>query len=262
MQEFMVNAALAGFFLSIIIGPVGSIVIWKRMSYFGDSISHAALLGVAIGLFLDINLIISSIFISLLFSVLLFSLKSKQNNDTLLGIIAHSSLALALLLLSFMKSVRVDLMAYLFGDILLIDNQDLLVLFIIAITGLFWIIRIWDSLILITISRDLAKASAIKVKNIEFQFLLMLSLIVAVSIKIIGVLLITALMIIPAASARSIAKSPKQMAIISSFISMISVILGLTISLFVDLPAGPSIVVTSLFVFLILNLQNKKNSSI
>ena len=253
IDDFFVRALLAGIGLALMAGPLGCFVIWKRMAYFGDTLSHGALLGVALGLLFELHLELSVFLVCSLIAVTLFLLQRRASisSDALLGILAHASLAIGLVVLSLMTWIRVDLMGLLFGDILAVSQRDLTV-----ITGTLVITSIvlaltWRSLFAATVSRELAEAEGLNPQRAEIIFMLLIASVIAVAIKIVGVLLITSLLIIPAATARRISLSPGQMMLVSSIIGVFAVVLGLTGSLNLDTPSGPSIVVASVGLFLI-----------
>ena len=249
----IVRAILAGAGLALIAGPLGCFVIWKRLAYFGDTLSHGALLGIALGLLFELNLELSVFVICTLVATTLLILqrRSSISSDALLGILAHASLAIGLVVLSLMTWIRVDLLGLLFGDILAVSKSDLWMIgATILVTGAVLAI-IWRSLFAVTVSRELAEAEGIRAQTVEIMFLLLIAAVIAIAIKIVGVLLITSLLIIPAAAARRISITPGQMMIVSSVVGVVSVILGLLGSLNLDTPSGPSIVVAAVVCFLL-----------
>ena len=253
IDDFFVRALLAGIGLALMAGPLGCFVIWKRMAYFGDTLSHGALLGVALGLLFELHLESSVFLVCSLIAVTLFLLQRRASisSDALLGILAHASLAIGLVVLSLMTWIRVDLMGLLFGDILAVSHHDLTVIAgTLVITGALLSLT-WRSLFAATVSRELAEAEGLNPLRAEIIFMLLIASVIAVAIKIVGVLLITSLLIIPAATARRISLSPGQMMLVSSIIGVLAVSLGLTGSLNLDTPSGPSIVVASVGLFLI-----------
>ena len=253
IDDFFVRALLAGIGLALMAGPLGCFVIWKRMAYFGDTLSHGALLGVALGLLFELHLELSVFLVCSLIAVTLFLLQRRASisSDALLGILAHASLAIGLVVLSLMTWIRVDLMGLLFGDILAVSHHDLTVIAgTLVITSALFSLT-WRSLFAATVSHELAEAEGLNPRRAEIIFVLLIASVIAVAIKIVGVLLITSLLIIPAATARRISLSPGQMMFVSSIIGVLAVALGLTGSLNLDTPSGPSIVVASVGLFLI-----------
>ncbi|PID43750.1 MAG: zinc ABC transporter permease [Proteobacteria bacterium] len=253
-MEFIFNGLVAGLSLAVVAGPLGCFVVWRRMSYFGDTMAHSALLGITLGLLFSIDLTLAVIAVSVgIASLLTVLMKSKQlASDTLLGILAHSSLALGLIALSFMPDVRVDINGFLFGDLLAVSTTDVFW----SITGgvlVLAIIRfLWLRLLMITIDEDLARVEGQNVGLLKFVLLLLISVVIAIAIKIVGVLLITSMLIIPAATARRIARTPESMALIASGLGVVSVITGFSMSYFLDTPVGPSIVSCGFFLFLLI----------
>ncbi|HEX5636162.1 MAG TPA: iron chelate uptake ABC transporter family permease subunit, partial [Gammaproteobacteria bacterium] len=202
MDDFIIRALLAGMLVMLIAAPMGCMVVWRRMAYFGDTLSHAALLGTALGLMLHIAPWVGVLAIGVSISVLLVALQRKTDisTDTLLGILAHAGLAIGLVMLALLREqgVRVDLMAYLFGDILAVNNQDLLWMFGVVVFSAIALLKMWQSLLSIAVHEELARSEGVAVERLRLFFMLLMVLVVAVAMKIVGVLLITALLIIPA----------------------------------------------------------------
>ncbi|PCH63771.1 MAG: hypothetical protein COC19_00660 [SAR86 cluster bacterium] len=252
--DFVLYALFAGISIALVSGPLGSFVIWRRMSYFGDTLAHSALLGVALGLIMDINLQLSIILSCVVFALALVVLEKNKtvSTDTLLGILAHSTLALGVLVLALYDSARVNLEAYLFGDLLTISSSDLtwVLLSCAVIALILW--RYWNQLLSITVHAELAEIEGLDVRKLNLLLVILVAMTIAVSMKIVGVLLITSLLIIPPAAARQISKTPEQMAIIASVIGSLAVLLGLSMAFVLDTPVGPSIVVVACAAFFVL----------
>ena len=250
IDSYILNALYAGICVSIIGGGLGCFVIWKRMAYFGDSLSHSSLLGIALGIALGINTTIGTFFICCLFAGLLVYLQNKRilSNDTLLGILAHSSLSIGIVSISLLeKTVNLD--SYLFGDILTVTSNELVWFFIATLFVITVLYFIWQKLVLLTIDENIAKSEKVNTNVIWAVFLTLLIIFVATCVKIVGILLVTSMLIIPAASARQISKSPLQMAVFSSLIGVLSVVLGLFLSIFFDTPTGPTVIMTLVIIF-------------
>ena len=262
LDDFFIRAIVGGMGVAVVAGPLGCFVIWRRLAYFGDTLSHSALLGVALALLLELNITFTVFCLSVVVAMLLMLLQRRASlsSDALLGLLAHSALAVGLVVLAFMTWVRVDLMGFLFGDILAITRADLMMIWFGGVAVLIALIKIWRPLFAATVSYELAIAEGTKPDLANIVFTVLLAAVIAVSMKIVGVLLITALLIIPAAAARRFSKSPEQMALIAIIIGVFSVWLGLSGSLEFDTPAGPSIVVAALsfFIFSILPLPKLK----
>lgn len=262
MDDFIINALLAGFGLALLAGPLGCVVVWRRMAYFGDTLAHSALLGVALAVAAEVLPIIGVAVVGMVLASLLFWLEKKQelSTDTLLGIMSHSALALGLIVLSYAQNQgsNVDLMAYLFGDILAVSRDELVWIYAGAVLVLSIFVYLWRDLLSISVHEELARTDGVSVNRTRFMFMLLLALTVAVAIKVVGVLLITALLIIPAASARLYSKTPLQMVLLSMIFAILSVLLGLTSSLYLDTPAAPSIVLAASMVFFASNLVRSR----
>jgi zinc transport system permease protein len=251
MIDFLLYALLAGIGVAAVAGPLGCFVVWRRMAYFGDTLAHSALLGVAMGVLLNIDLGISVALICLLMALGLVALEQQEilALDTLLGILSHASLAAGLVVISLLSDVRVDLMSLLFGDLLSVTKADLMVIYIGAGIAILLLATLWKSLINITVEPELAAVEGVNVARVRTALMVITALVIAIAMKIVGVLLITALLIIPAATARRISSTPESMAVIASLVAMLSVVSGLAASWYIDTPAGPSIVISSTLLF-------------
>ena len=253
LDDFFIRAVVGGVGVALLAGPLGCFIVWRRLAYFGDTLAHSALLGVAMALLLDMNITLTVFIISVIVSMLLVLLQRKANlsSDALLGLLAHATLAVGLVVLGFMTWVRVDLMGFLFGDILAITVQDIVVIWCGGITVIILLSVIWKTLLASTVSYDIAVAEGLRPDLANFAFMVLMAGVIAISMKIVGVLLITALLIIPAATSRKFSASPEIMAVLASILGASSVWLGLEGSLEWDTPAGPSIVVAALAFFVI-----------
>ncbi len=251
MEDFLLRAGLAGLGVALTAGPLGCFVVWRRMAYFGDSLAHSALLGVALGFALGTDLNVTILIVCLGFALLLVLLQSKGAlaTDTALGILSHSALALGIVAIAMMEWLRVDLMGYLFGDILSVGWRDVAWIYAgaaFSLAGLAWM---WRDLLRATIHEDLALAEGVPCARLRLIFMMLIALTVAIAMQVVGILLITALLIIPAAAARPFARSPEQMALLAAFIGALSVFGGLGASLILDSPSGPSIVLAAAVLF-------------
>ena len=253
MDEFLLRALLGGVLVALVSAPLGCLVVWQRMAYFGATLSHAALLGIALGLAFELDLRLSILLVSLLIVVLLMLIQRFRtlSSDTILGILAHSSLAFGLLALSMMPWLRVDLMGYLFGDILTVNWHDIGWIFAGSVLVIVVLAKIWQPLLSIIIHADLAWVDGHNRDRFHLIFLLLISVTVAVSMQVVGLLLIVSLLIIPPASARMFSNSPEQMLIGAGVVGVISVVSGLGMSMSLDTPAGPSIVACGSIIFML-----------
>jgi zinc transport system permease protein len=243
LDDFMLRAALAGIGTALAAAPLGCFVVWRRMAYFGDATAHAAILGVALSLALSLPVFAGAMAVALVMATAVTTLTGRgYAMDTLLGVMAHSALALGLVAVSVLNGVRIDLMAYLFGDILSVSRADLGVIWGGALLVLGLMAWRWSALLTATLSPDLARAAGIDPRRESLVLTLALAVVVAVAIKVVGVLLITALLIIPSAAARPFARTPEAMAALAAAIGMVSAWGGLHLAYVADTPAGPSIV--------------------
>ncbi|EAR56270.1 putative ABC-type Mn2+/Zn2+ transport system, permease component [Photobacterium sp. SKA34] len=257
MIEFLLPALIAGIGIAILAGPLGSFVVWRKMAYFGDTLSHASLLGIALGFLFNINLNLALVICCLVLAVILVTLQKQRYvaTDTLLGILAHSALSLGLVAVSFLDNVRIDLMSYLFGDLLAVTTNDLLWIYCGGAVVLALLIYLWRPLLSMTISEEMAQVEGVNVDLMRLLLMLMVGMVIAVAMKFVGALIITSLLIIPAATARRFSHSPESMAVFASIIGAIAVVLGLAMSWHYDTPAGPSVVVSAAAMFILSQLK-------
>lgn len=253
MLEFLFPSILAGLGIALIAGPLGSFVVWRKMAYFGDTLAHASLMGLALGFLLEINLYLALLICCLMLAVLLVTLQKQKlvATDTLLGILAHSALSLGLVAVSFLDNVRVDLMSYLFGDLLAVSPTDLVFIYGGAAAVALVLAIFWRPLLSTTVNEDLAAVDGINIDLMRLVLMLMVGIVIAVGMKFVGALIMTSLLIIPAATARKFAQTPEQMAFIASGIGSLAVLGGLSLSWFYDTPAGPSVVITATAMFML-----------
>jgi zinc transport system permease protein len=256
-EEFFLRALAGGMGVALVAGPLGCFVVWRRMAYFGDALAHSALLGVALGLLLSIHPILGVLGAGTVLAVAFTFLQKQQQfaADTVLGLLAHSALALGLVALGLMENMRIDLMGYLFGDVLALSWNDVAMIYAGAALVLGAFALIWRRLLAVTVEPELAQAAGIDPLLIRLAFSLLLAIVVAMAMQVVGVLLITALLIIPAATARRFSTNPEQMAVLAALFGALSVLLGLSGSLRFDSASGPSIVVAAMCLFLLANLS-------
>jgi zinc transport system permease protein len=255
LDDFLIRAAIAGIGVALAAGPLGCFVVWRRMAYFGDATAHAALLGVTLALALELP-VVAGIGLSSLAMALAVSAASGRTYamDTMLGVASHAALAAGLVAVSFIQGVRVDLIGYLFGDILAVTRADLGVIYAGAALVAALLLWRWKPLLVSTLDEDLAAASGYAPARERLILTLALAVLVAVSIKVVGALLITAMLIVPAAAARPIARTPERMAALAAIIGSLSVLLGIAGSWRFDTPTGPSIVVAAVACLIASNL--------
>lgn len=247
MDELLLRALAAGFGLAAVAGPLGCFVVWRRMAYFGDTLAHAALLGIVAGLLLGVNLALGVAAVCVAIALTLAAAEGggRLPSDTVLGILSHGALAAGLVLLSLMERVRVDLMGWLFGDILAVSAADL---------GWVWgggsavvaaLVLVWRPLVAMTVDEDLARVEGHPVALARVALMLLVALVVAAAMKVVGILLVTAMLVVPAAAARRLARTPEQMAVLAALAGAVAVAAGLGASWRYDTPSGPSIVVAA-----------------
>lgn len=256
MDEFLIRALAAGVGLALVAGPLGCIVVWRRMAYFGDTLSHSALLGVALGFLAGIGASAGIIIVCLTIAVALTLLQEQRRlaSDTLLGIISHSTLSLGLVAVAILGSVRVDLLSYLFGDILAVDTGALYAIWgggAVVLAALAWI---WRPLLALTVDEDLARVEGVPVRWVRLGFTLLIAVTIALAMKVVGILLVTSLLIIPAATARRFVRTPEGMAGLAALCGVGAVAAGLAASMMADLPTGPAVVAAGALLFLISQL--------
>ena len=253
MDDFFIRAIIAGVGVALVAGPLGCYIVWRRLAYLGDTLSHAGLLGIALALLFQINITLSIFLVSVFVSLALIFLQRRVtlSSDALLGLLAHSTLAFGMVALSFMTWIRVDLMGFLFGDILAVTPFDIAIIWGGGLCVLIVLTIFWKSLFAATVNLELAQAEGMNPEQANIIFMLLLAVVIAISMKIVGVLLITSMLIFPAAIARRFATGPEQMALLSAIVGIIAVFGGLFASLQWDTPAGPSIVVTSSVLFIL-----------
>ena len=263
MDDFFVRALLGGTGVALAAGPVGCLIVWRRMVYFGAALAHSALLGVALGFLLGIDLTVGIVALCVLLALLFAGLERRHllPTDTLLGVLAHVALAVGLVVVAFLSGLRVDLMGYLFGDILAVTDTDLAVIVALAAVTLAGTALLWRSLLSCTVDEDLAAVEGVPVTGVRFGFVLLVAGVVAIGMKIVGMLLILSLIIIPAAAARRFSATPEQMVAIAMLIGVLSVVIGLYASLLWDLPSGPLVVVTAAVFFAVIQILPRRRLS-
>jgi zinc transport system permease protein len=253
LLDFMARSVVAGMGIALVAGPLGSIIVWRRMANFGDALAHSTLLGLCFALLLNIHIYIglTSVCILVACSLALFSRQRHLANDTILCMLAYATLAIGLILATVLKGIRVDLLGYLYGDILSVNNTDLIWIYCVDAIVFLSFLKIWHPILSMTVHEDLAKVEGVPVLAMQWTLVVIMAIVFSVAMKLVGILLITALLIIPASVARQLATTPEKMAIIASIVGMISVFGGIQISFKWDWPAGPAIVVVAMALFVV-----------
>lgn len=254
MDEFLLRAVAGGIGVALAAGPLGCVLVWRRMAYFGAALSHSALLGVAFGFLLGINLTVGILLFCLLLALLLSALERQRllASDTLLGILAHGALAAGLVTVAFMEHLRIDLLGYLFGDVLAVGRGDLVLIYAMATVTLAVLAFIWRPLLSCTVNEELAAVEGIPVRRVNLVFVMMVAAVIAVGMKVVGMLLVVSLLVVPAAAARALARTPEQMALGAAGIGALSVLGGIGASVQWDVPAGPAVVTCAVLAFAVL----------
>lgn len=258
--DFIAKALLAGSGIALAAGPLGSIMVWRRMANFGDALGHTTLLGVCLAALLNIHLYLGLFALCILTAMMLAGLSRQKQlaNETLLTILAQSILAFGLIFATHLEGIRIDLLGYLFGDILSVDNYDLLWILGVDVLVIAVLFTIWPNVLRMIIHEDLARVEGVPVDYIKWSLMILLASIFAIAMKLVGALLITALLIIPASSARKFAKTPEMMAFLGSLLGVLAVIVGIGLSNYSDIPTGPAIVAMAFAIFILTLLFPKK----
>ena len=253
LDDFLFRALLAGIGIALVTGPLGCFVVWRRMSFFGDTLSHSALLGVLLSVAFNLNISLTIFAVSSLIALILLRLQKTTNlpNDALLGLLSHSALAVGMVVLGFLSFIRFDIMGLLFGDILSVNIYDLLAIWIGGAFILLVLWYIWKPLFASTVNYELAEAEGMNPERVNAIFTILLAALIAISIKMVGLLLITGMLIIPTTMARNLSNNPKKMVILSIIGGLLSVFIGLYTSFEINTSSGPTIVVVALILFIL-----------
>jgi zinc transport system permease protein len=256
---FIRRALVASVIVGILCPFVGNFVVLRRMSFFSDAIAHAAFAGIAAGILLDIDLSVSSIAVAVLiaFVIAFLSERTTLSHDTVIGIAFSGAIASGMLIIGMMKGYRADIFTFLFGDILAITGTDLVLIFCIGLVTIITLLIFFKPLLQITFNRDLARVEGINVRFFEYLLFFIIALVVTISLKIIGIILVTSLLIVPSAAARNIAPTMKSLFILSCVFGVLSGIIGLMCSVYLNTPSGPMIVMTSIVFFILTLLKSR-----
>ncbi len=253
VPDFMARAMLAGAGVAIVAGPLGSFMVWRRMAYFGEALAHSSLLGVVLGIVLGVMPWLTVLALSLVVAILLYLMEQSRRAtlDSAIGIVAHGALAVGLVLLAFVESARLDLFSYLFGDVLAVTRQEVWLIYgggalVLGVLAIFW-----HPMLSVVVNEEVASVEGVNVTTTKIAHLMILAVVVAAAMKVVGVVLIVALLIAPASAARQLANSPEQMAVFASLAGVMAVAIGLWGSYQFDTPAGPSIVVAAIGLFIL-----------
>jgi zinc transport system permease protein len=259
MDDFTLRALIAGCGLALAMGPLGVFVVWRRMAYFGDTLAHSALLGVALGFAFGVAPItgVIAVCVALALALLLLRRNRVLAEDTLLGVLAHSSLSLGVVAVALVGAVRIDLMSYLFGDILAVSWGEIASIYGGVTLVLIALVFLWRPFLSLTVHEELARVEGVDALRTQIAFMVLIALVIALAMKLVGMLLVTALLILPAACVRRFARTPEQMAVGAALAGCLAVALGIALSFAGNLPTGPAIVVAAAALF-VLNLAPVK----
>jgi zinc transport system permease protein len=245
MEPFLIRALAAGVGLAVIAAPLGCFIVWQRMAYFGETIAQASLIGIALGLLLQLNVTASALAVALVVALLLIVLARQKlvPLDSILGLLAHAALAVGVIATSLVRGPSVDLMGYLFGDIFAVTTEDLWWVYLGGAVVLATLAWLWHPLLAIAVHEELALAEGVKCDLVKGIFVVLLALVIAVAMKVVGILLAIAFLIMPASAARAFARTPERMAVVAALVAVTGVMAGLSLSFNYDVPGGPAIVV-------------------
>jgi zinc transport system permease protein len=246
MDDFILYALAAGIGIALAAGPLGCLVVWQRLAFLGDTLAHSALLGVAISLLLQLPITLGIAVLSVVLALVL-SLRRLQRlpPDTLLGVFSPTALALGMILVSQTPTARMDMHSLLFGDILTVTQVDLWPIYGMAALVLAVVRWHWQGLVAMALHPALASAEGVPVERLRLLLTLLLAGFVAVAMQMVGILLTTALLVLPAAIARLTSRTPGEMASVATMAGVMSVGLGVGASLEFNIPTGPAIVVAA-----------------
>ncbi|MGB5330415.1 MAG: metal ABC transporter permease [Gammaproteobacteria bacterium] len=253
LDDFLVRSVIAGLIMVVIAAPMGCLMVWQRLAFLSDTLGHAAVMGVGLGLLLEVTPVFGVLAVALL---IVFSLNRVNSfnsalSETTLAIISHTGLAGGIILVGLLPAQSVNLEAILFGDLLATTSADLTRLLITTVVLLLLLLHHWRSFVAVSVSREIAQAEGIEVRKVQFLMYIMIALLVAVMMKVMGVLLIAAMLVIPTTSARLFSRSPEQMVAVSALYGLGALVGGISSSFQFDWQTGPAIVVSATMLLLI-----------
>nr|WP_242022355.1 metal ABC transporter permease [Microcoleus sp. FACHB-831] len=248
----MQRAIAGGILMGLLGGLLGSFVTLRQLSFFSHAVGHAALVGIVMGTLLQLNPNLTLLPFTLIFGLAVLYLIDKTNltSDNILSIVLSGALAIGVILSSLIKSYRGNLMGVLFGDILAIDNTDLILILLLLVGSSVFLLSTLRSQILLTLNPAVAKVQGVPVQLYRYLFVVLLSLAVAVSIKAVGILLVNAFLVIPASSAKLLSQQFTRFLWLSVILGALSSIVGMIVSGFFNFASGPSIVLVQFLLFL------------
>jgi zinc transport system permease protein len=245
VEPFFLRALIAGLALAVVAAPLGCFVVWQRMAYFGETVAQASLIGVALGLALQLDITFGVLIVAVVIASLLiwFSRQQVVALDSVLGLLHHAALAAGVIATSMIKGPPVDLVGFLFGDVFAVTQADIVWIFSGGIVVLAAVAWLWQPLLRLAVHEELAAAEGVDRSRIRAIFIMLLAVTIAVAMKIVGVLLVMAFLVVPAVTARPLAVTPERMVVLTALIAGASVLAGLWLSATLDSPGGPSIVI-------------------
>lgn len=248
---FLYRAILSGIFIAIACAFLGLFLILRRDSMIGHGLAHIAFAGVALGLFLNVMPLAMALVIAVITALAIMKLKEKAGlyGDTAIAIFSSTGFALGIILVTLAKSFNVDLFGYLFGEILAVESSEVWLSVVLAVVVVFSIIFNYHRFMYMTFDRDSAKASGIRVGGLDVLLTVLTAITVVLGMKIVGIILVSALLVIPCAAGLQLASNFRQAIILSSLVALTSVIFGLLLAFSFDFPASGTIVVISFFIF-------------
>jgi zinc transport system permease protein len=253
LDDFLVRSIIAGLLMVSIAAPIGCLMVWQRLAFLSDTLGHAAVMGVGLGLLLQLPAMFGVLAVVLLIVISLSQVTSFNNalSETTLAIISHTGLAAGLILLGVLPANSVSLEAILFGDLLAVTLTDLSMILVTTIVLAFLLLRHWRSFVAVSVSREIAQAEGIEVRKVQLLMYLMIALLVAVMMKVMGVLLIAAMLVIPTTNARMLSSSPERMVMFSALFGFVALAGGIFSSFQFDWQTGPAIVLSATTLLLV-----------
>ncbi len=244
-EPFLVRALVAGLGLAVVAAPLGCFVVWQRMAYFGETVAQASLIGVALGLALqlDLTLAVLAVAVAVAFLLIWFGRQQVVALDSILGLLHHAALAAGVIATSMIKGPPVDLLGFLFGDVFAVTSADIAWILAGGVAVLAVVAWLWQPLLRLAVHEDLAAAEGVDRQRMRTIFIVLLAVTIAVAMKIVGILLVMAFLVVPAVAARPFAGTPERMVVLTALVASLSVIAGLWLSATFDSPGGPSIVI-------------------
>lgn len=248
---FMQRALVGGVLLAVLLASLGVIATLRRMAFFGEGIAHASLAGLAIAVLTGLAPLPIAVAWALLVALVIFILEKRTTlpRDTVIGILFTASMSLGVVLMSFMHGYQPELLTFLFGSILAVDTMDILFIAIataIILTGLAANAR---SLVLVSLNEDSARVAGIRADVVTLLLYFALAVAMVLGVHMLGIILVSALLVIPAATARLLAPSLRAYVLLANIVSVLAVLAGLVISYFYDLPSGATIVLVATALF-------------